>query len=132
MKKVVIPVERLIMQADAAKRAEYVRNLIRPLKDTHEDILNFKMYFKSYNPLPGIINGPEEKGGKIYISIYHFMEYNGINPELYYTLNIGLYFYENITKDVISCFYTNYPHKIDKYDYEIIKRNQHIFKNFLK
>ncbi len=132
MKKVVIPVKRLMMQADAAKRAEYVRNLIRPLKDTKGDILSFDMYFDKYTTLPGIINRPEEKDGKIYISIYHFMEYNGINPELYYTLNIGLYFYENITKDVISCFYTNYPHKIDKYDYEIIKRNQHIFKNFLK
>lgn len=44
---------------------------------THEksNILSFPNYFK-YGKVELGIHGPEEKNDKIYLSVYHYMQYN--------------------------------------------------------
>lgn len=128
--RIKISKERLLNQMNAEKRADYFSKQQRPNKGTVDDILKFKHYFNKFEPKKGTINGPEVKKSKVYISVYHFLEYEGLNPKLYDTDNIGLYFYNNITKDTIPCFYVDYSKKIDKYEYKVLKENFEIFEKY--
>lgn len=127
-----LPIDRFLKQADSKTRAEHINNQDRPFKGTNDDILNFKQYFEGYTPKEGTINGPELKNSKVYISIYHFLEYEGSDPNSYDTEKIGLHFYNNITQDTIPCYYEDYSKKIDKYEYSVLKNNFSVFEKYLK
>lgn len=73
----------------------------------------------------------KKKDGKVYISVYHFLQYEGLDPEKYDTERIGLYLYVEVTKDVIVCHYENYEKDINKYLYQILVENMKDFEDFL-
>ena len=110
------------------QRAEQLRNASRPNKGLVEDIVNFEHYF-SGKKLEHGRHGPEVHGGKAYISVYHFLEYEGINPREYDTLAIGGRLSE-LTHDFYECKYVNDHYTINKYEYNFLKEKQETFKNF--
>lgn len=126
--KVKIPIDRVLGQVDSKTRADYLKNVDRPNKGTQNDILGFKNYFSGFTLIEGD-HGPEKHGSKTYISVYHFMEYEGINPHDFDTLKIGGHL-STITTDYKSCKYKEFPHKINKYDYSFLCKHQSVFPSF--
>lgn len=122
-----IPMARLVAQLDSKRRAEYIKNIARPNKGKNEDILNFQFYFNKYTTKKGSINGPELLNNSVYISVYHFLEYEGYDPNEYDTFAIGLDMFI-MSQDIIPCFYEDYPKtdKINKYKYEFLINNINI------
>lgn len=103
----------------------------RPNKGTIDDIINFPNYLDKYTPCKGSVNGPELYNEKVYLSIYHFLEYEELKPSDYRKSELGLYL-KSLTDDVIPCFYEDYDDKIYKYPYEFLKENESKFLNFKK
>jgi hypothetical protein len=122
--------DRLLSQIDSKTRAEYLKNEIRSNKCEPVDILNFKHYFSGFKLIEGI-HGPEEVNSKIYLSVFHFMEYDGINPHDFDTISIGGHL-STLTSDYQFCVYSDFPHKINKYEYNFLIKNKSVFSNYQK
>ena len=121
------PKKNFLSLMGAKTRSEHLSREKDPSMGEVNHILNFAHYFDKFKPKKGTVNGPELKNSKVYLSVYHFLEYEGKDPHKYNTENIGLDFYTNITQDTIPCFYENYNRKIDKYEYNVLKKNFSIF-----
>ncbi len=97
-----------------------------------EDILNYQNYYS-----PGSIemdygsHGPEMKNGKLYISIYHYLEFIGDSPWKYNTFRLGEYL-STCSNDYLKCKYENQSFEISKFNIEVIKKEKLNFKNYLK
>jgi len=126
--KIKISNDRLLSQMDPKSKSQFLRNVNRPNKGMPLDIFNFKHYFDGFTLIEGI-HGPEESDSKIYISVYHFMEYEGIDPHDFETVKIGGHLSE-LTSDYKSCLYRDFAHKINKYDYNFLIKNQSAFSNY--
>jgi hypothetical protein len=120
----------LINLLSGQAKYDAINKLNRPNKDSTNDILNFKHYYNGLTIETGK-NGPELNNDKVYISIYHFMEYNGINPNNFDTFEIGNRL-ERRTNDYTICKYEEHDYKINKYEYSFIETNQNIFNDFRK
>jgi hypothetical protein len=122
--------KKLINLAKGEQRARLIQGMDRPSFESNNDILDFEHYFSKHTLISGI-HGPQEHNGKVYISIYHFMEYNGIVPTLYDTIAIGGCL-SDLTTDYKVCRYKEHSFNINKCEYHFIKEHKHIFKQYLK
>lgn len=120
--------DRLLSQMDSKTKAEFLRKDNRPNKGEKSDILNFKHYFSGFTLIEGK-HGPEESENKIYISVYHFLEYEGFDPHDYNTESIGRYLC-TLTNDYKQCLYKDFPYEINKYDFNFLISNQKVFKDY--
>ena len=120
----------LINQSSGAEKIRLLNDANRPYFEELSDIVNFPHYFSNLKIEYGI-HRPELKNNKIYISVYHFMEYNSILPQNYDTIAIGGFF-SNLTNDFTKCKYYNQDFEINKYDYNFIKENKELFTKFIK
>ena len=126
MAKVSMSKSRFSQHLSGDQKIEFIAsNKIQP---TNENILNFKMYFKGKTLEYGE-NGPELKEGKIYISVYHFLEFNGINPHNYDVFAMGNYL-ARLTSDYCIVKYVSDDFKINKYHYDFIRLNNNILEQF--
>ena len=133
MKKIIISRERAMQQAPSSVKAEMINDYNRPNINTFDDVMNFKHYFKNWTILQGE-HGPEVgiDNSKIYISVYHFLEYQGKDPHKYDTFNIGGYFYKICGNDYKVCKYKEFEELIHKYDFNLLLKNFHEFEKFKK
>lgn len=126
MAKLSMSKSRFSQHLSGDQKIEFIAsNKIQP---TDENILNFKLYFKGKKVEYGE-NGPELKEGKIYISVYHFLEFNGINPHNYDVFSMGNYL-SSLTSDYCIVKYVMDDFKINKYPYDFIRRNNNILEQF--
>lgn len=127
-KKISISIERVAAHMTPNQRAEYLTKKSRPNKGTVSDILTFPHYY-SAKQLEWGEHGPEVHDDNAYLSVYHFLEYEGIDPHEYDTLAIGGRLSE-LTSDFYQCKYVRDPYTINKYEYNFLKEKQETFKNF--
>jgi hypothetical protein len=94
----------------------------RPNHGQKNDILNFKGYFSKYTIEWGF-HGPEEGAdGKIYLSVFHYLQYIGEDPFRYNTNSIGL----NLMGPgigTIQCKYKEQTFVINKFDFDLLESN---------
>ena len=74
-----ISIDQLLHQMDDKTKADFLSKMDRSNKGTVEDILNFPHYFDKYTPKKGTVNGPQLKNSRVYLSVYHFIQYEGLN-----------------------------------------------------
>jgi hypothetical protein len=110
------------------KKIDLINKLNRPNFGEINDILNFEYYFSKHF-IEWDIHGPELENNKVYLSIFHFMEYNGINPLKYDTISIGGYL-STITQDFKICKYISQSYDVNKYDFEFRSQNKSCFENY--
>lgn len=122
--------KNLISISKGSQKTAFIKGMRRPSFEETDDILNFTGYFSGHTLEYGT-HGPEAKNEKTYISVYHFMEYNGIDPTKYDTIAIGGHL-STINDDHIECKYKEQSFTINKYNYFFIKENQEVFKTYLK
>jgi hypothetical protein len=95
-----------------------------------DSILNFSNYYSKGEMEYGI-DGPEIYEDKLYISIYHYLEYINENPHNYDTFNLGLYLFTK-SATILKCKYKAQNIEIDKYDLELLKTESDNFKKYKK
>ena len=93
-------------------------------------ILNYNRYFSAGDMEYGI-DGPELVDGKIYISVYHYLEFMGKNPRNYDTFKMGAAF-SGMTNDIKKCKYLKQNFEIKKYSFELIEENKNLVENFAR
>ena len=93
------------------------------------EILNYNGYFSAGDVEYGI-NGPELVDGKIYMSIYHYLEFIRENPRRFNTLKIGLILAET-NDDIKKCKYIKHKFEIKKYSFELLEENIGLFELFM-
>ncbi len=118
---------------------------------THYDILRQRYYhrdkkireedYSNGDKIKLGTHGPELKNGKLYISIYHYLEYVCKEPNEYKTIELGGYLTEQsimtlskLNPQYISCEYYNYHHKINKFELEFLRKKEksEIFEKYRK
>lgn len=104
-----------------------------------KEILEFNGYYGRNDPkielISGEVNGPIRKNDKVYISVYHFLQYKGIKfPKREFdTEGLGGHFSAICNNDFISVTYklTNGTvQTTQRYDYDLILRNKEVFKKY--
>lgn len=95
-----------------------------------QKIMNFPNYFSAGEIEYGI-HGPEIENGKLYISVYHFLEFHLLNPRCYNTFSIGNEF-SKLTSNYKTCKYKSQNFTIGKYDWVLLKNNWVIFERYKK
>lgn len=127
-KRVSISKDSLLQYLSPSRKAEELAKMSRPNKGTVSDIMNFEHYYSGKQLIQGK-HGPELHDGKAYLSVYHFMEYEGIDPQGYDTRAIGGRLSE-LTHDFYQCEYKGDGYTVNKYEYSFLKEKQETFKNF--
>ena len=94
-------------------------------------ILNYRNYFKSCDIEYGA-HGPEVHNGEVYISLYHYMQFNDINPRGYDTFKLGSALTRNRAGDMLECKYECQGFKIIKYPFSYIQENENMFEDYTK
>lgn len=94
-------------------------------KEDVNEIVNFKGYYNA-GELDYGIHGPEQIENKVYLSIWHYLEFIGEKPFEYDTKNIGDSFHL-LTDDIHYCKYKKYGYQHGKYDFNLLKKNMEIF-----
>ncbi len=95
-----------------------------------QKIMDFPNYYSAGEIEYGI-HGPEIENGKLYISVYHFLEFHLLNPRNYNTFSIGNEF-SKLSNDYKTCKYKSQNFTIGKYDWELLKNNWAIFERYKK
>ncbi len=95
-----------------------------------EKIINYSDYYSAGTMEYGV-DGPEVDDDKLYISIYHYLEYLGKNPRNFDTFGLGNYLTGRSSK-YKSCKYESQPFSINKFDLDILKREEGQFNKFEK
>jgi hypothetical protein len=126
MAKVSMSKSRFSQHLSGEQKIEFINQNL--LNATDKNILNFELYFKGKKIEYGV-DGPELKEGKIYISVYHFLEFNGIDPHAYDVFTIGNYF-TRLTSDFLTVKYQNDDFKINKYHFNFLKLNKKSMEQF--
>jgi hypothetical protein len=112
-----------------------ISNLNEELKTNNmntefNEITSKKNYF-SAGAIEYGIHGPEIEEGKLYISIYHYLEFLNLNPRDYNTFKLGNYL-TNISSNYKECKYENQTYTINKFDLELLKKEREAFEDYLK
>lgn len=109
------------------------------MRNAFAKILEFKGYYGKNDPLieliEGEVNGPIRRNDKVYISVYHYLEFKNVAPSKFDTNGIGKYFASICDDDFILITYKLKNGKIQttkRYDYNFIERNKETFKKFRK
>lgn len=96
----------------------------------HSRILNYPNYFMAGNGQMDFgIHGPEVIEGKLFISIYHYLEYIDISPRKYDTFSLGRYLTSRSSK-YLKCKYGSQNFEINKFELELLKEETGEFDNF--
>lgn len=98
--------------------------------ETHQNILNYSYYFSAGEMEFGI-DGPELINDKVYISIYHYLQYSKLKPAKYNTFSLGNYLTSK-SSYYAECKYKSQSFSINKFDLELIESELHAFDNYLK
>lgn len=100
------------------------------LNSKYQDIMNYPHYFSAGEMEYGI-DGPEINDGKLYLSIYHYLQYTRLKPSNYNTIPLGKYLTD---KSLFSpeCKYLSQPFSINKFDIELIESELGEFDRFMK
>jgi hypothetical protein len=99
-------------------------------KETKNSILNYPNYYSAGSIEYGK-HGPEEKDGEIYLSVFHYLEFNRLNPRDYNTFKLGQAL-ASLTSDSTACKYSNQSFQILKYPYSFIQSNDDLVESFKK
>jgi hypothetical protein len=100
------------------------------MNDEFKLIMNFSNYYSAGEIEYGI-DGPEINGDKLYISIYHYLEFIGENPRNYDTLKLGEYLTSK-SFDYKVCKYKSQHFDINKFNLELLKEERSNFSNYRK
>lgn len=95
-----------------------------------ESIKNYSNYYSACDIEHGI-HGPEEIEGKLFISIYHYLQYINENPQNYDTFTLGNY----LTSKSITytkCKYVCQNYEINKFNSELLKIERNNFDKYKK
>jgi hypothetical protein len=100
---------------------------------TIDEIMNFNNYFKACDgEMDFGKHGPEIIDGKIYISIFHYLEFKQMNPRNFDTFNLGKWLTEQSISKIIKCKYSCQSFDINKFDVEMLFELEDQFINFRK
>jgi hypothetical protein len=100
-------------------------------EDKIERILNYGRYYKSCDIELGV-HGPEMHNSEVYISLFHYMQFNNINARDYDTYNLGNALNRNRAGDMLECKYECQNFKITKYPFSYIQENEVMFEDYTK
>jgi hypothetical protein len=110
-------------------------NDLKPLDDViHDDLINKVMSYSSYYSAGGIengIHGPEMYNDNLYISIYHYLQFKGRNPNSYDTFKLGGVLSRN-NPDYRECKYKGQSFSIKKFNLKTIFENENLIEQFLR
>jgi len=95
-----------------------------------DDILQYKRYYKACEEMEYGIHGPEVKDGKLYISIFHYLQFIGKNPKSYDTFSLGNYL-TNASSYYETCQYACQNFNINKFDLDLLQKEEINFNKFL-
>lgn len=95
-----------------------------------DKITNKSNYYKASEIEYGI-HGPEIEDNKLYISIYHYIEYLGLSPRDYNTFKLGNYL-TNCSSNYKECKYESQSFSINKFDLELLKKERSSFEDYRK
>jgi hypothetical protein len=85
-----------------------------------EEVMNYSNYFEAGNgEMDFGQHGPEIEDDVLFISIYHFLEFLGLNPKNYHTLNLGKYLTQ-ISSKYLTCKYKAQSFDINKFDIDML------------
>lgn len=104
--------------------------MIENLSTEYNSVISFGNYFKAGEIEYGI-HGPEMNGDKLYLSVWHYLEYIGQNTILYDTLQLGRYLTQK-SSSYLKCKYQSQNFEINKFDFELLKLEQSNFVKYLK
>ena len=93
-------------------------------------IMNFSGYFSKY-PIEEGVHGPEMVGDNVFISVFHFLEFKGLNPFNYDTYKMGSQF-GRMTSHSTRCKYQTQSFWINKYDFEFMEDNMDVVEEYKK
>lgn len=100
------------------------------LSSNFSAILNYSNYY-SDGPMDFGIDGPEIDNQKLYISIYHFLQYIGEDPHNYDTYSLGNYLTKK-SLDYKTCKYMCQSFNINKFNFELLIIEKNNFLSFKK
>lgn len=89
-------------------------------------------YFKKCVEMDFGTHGPEIKDDEVYISIYHFLEFLGVFPSKYQTVELGGYLSDLAGDDKIPCKYECQNFTILKFPVSLLEAEKENFSNYLK
>lgn len=95
-----------------------------------ERVLNRGGYFAAGRIKEGI-HGPEKSNGKVYISIYHYLDFIGEDPRDYDTFNLGRALTDLSNGDYRSCKYDSQTFRINKFTLQTLQEHEGIFDDYL-
>lgn len=96
-----------------------------------DEVLNFKRYY-SAGAIEQGIHGPEVSNNKLYISIYHYLEYLGLTPRNYNTLALGNYLTSISANDYKTCKYKTQSFYIKKFNLDLLIGKESVFEDYKK
>jgi hypothetical protein len=102
-----------------------------------KQILDFKGYYGMNDPrielIDGEVNGPIRRNDKIYISIYHYLEFKRESVNSYDKNKAGAYFKSISNGDYVTVTYklrSGVVQTTHRYDYNLIERNKKELEKF--
>ena len=99
-----------------------------PEEQLVENVFNYKSYYDAGEIDYGK-HGPELINGQLYVSVYHFLEFNGYKPNQYNTNALGKLLSNN-NSDITICKYKAHDFEIRKYNYQFLKEKEIEFEVF--
>lgn len=96
-----------------------------------QGIMSFGRYFEAGTIEKGI-HGPEINNGKLYMSIFHYLEYMQMGPRSYDTFKLGNYLTGRSAGDYQECKYDTQHFHINKFNLELLKREMPNFRVYRK
>lgn len=99
-------------------------------EEEFNSILNFKGYYSAGKIDKGN-HGPEIDNEKLYISIYHYLQYIGEDPHDYYTDKLGNYLTTK-SSDYKECKYETQSYDINKFNIDLLKSERNNFDKYKK
>ena len=93
-----------------------------------KNAMDFPNYFNAGEIDYGV-HGPELINGQLYMSIYHYLEFNAYSPRSFNTNALGKYLSTN-NSDISICKYKAHDFEIRKYNYHFLKSKESEFEVF--
>lgn len=91
-------------------------------------IMNFSNYYSAGTTEYGV-DGPEIEDSKLYLSVYHYLQYLGENPRDYDTFRLGNYL-TGMSLNYKSCKYESQSFSINKFDLDLLKKEESQFSRY--
>lgn len=102
------------------------------LSPEFQGILNYSNYFKAGDGRMDVgKHGPEIFNGKLYMSIFHYLEYVNKGPRNYDTFSLGRHLTEK-SIHYLTCKYSAQSFSINKFELDLLKQEEINFSRFKK